>query len=198
MTRPSAEFAAVVEALSPGVRIERHVTLAEERVAVFSDEDDPSFRYWLRITWDNRLPPFVALMLNPSTADHLENDPTVERMQRRALAKRAGSLIVLNAFAWRETDRLKMLQVSDPVGPANDNYIALGLRMAKATGGTVMIGWGNEGGHRDRHLRVIELLQAEGVEATCLALCANGQPIHPLYQPLTAPLLPWPPEPVAA
>lgn len=175
-----------------GVRIQRHVTLAEERVAIFSDEALPLFRYWLRITWDDRLPPFVALMLNPSTADHLENDATVERMQRRALAMRAGSLIVLNAFAWRETDRLKMLRVAEPVGPANDHYITRGLRMAKAMGGTVMVGWGNEGGHRERHLRVNDLLETEGVEATCLAFCSNGQPIHPLYQPLTAPLLPWP------
>lgn len=175
-----------------GVRVQRHVTLAEERVAVFSDETVPLFRYWLRITWDDRLPPFVALMLNPSTATHLENDATVERMQRRALALQAGSLIVLNAFAWRETDRLKMLKVPDPVGPQNDAYIREGLRCAAVGGGIVMAGWGNEGGHLDRHIRIVELLAETGVTARCVNKCLSGMPGHPLYVAYDAPLVPWP------
>lgn len=113
-------------------------------------------------------------------------------MMRRALAMRSGSLIVLNAFAYRETDRLKMLKVADPVGPANDDFIVRGIRAANERGGTVMVAWGNEGGHRDRHLRVIELLQAEGVQAYCLARCQNGMPQHPLYIAAATPLTPWP------
>lgn len=174
------------------LRTETHRTLVEHRTAIFSTEDEPLHRYWLEIKWDDRLPPIVAVMLNPSKATHLINDNTVERMFRRSMMLGAGSLIVLNAFAWRETDRLKMLKVADPVGPFCDEHIVLGLRAAKARGGTVFVGWGNEGRHRDRHLRIIELLDQEGVQAFCLAKCANGMPQHPLYLGYDAPLIPWP------
>ncbi|MDP3610679.1 MAG: DUF1643 domain-containing protein [Rubrivivax sp.] len=175
------------------LRTETHSTLVEERTAIFSAEPGEAlYRYWLEILWDRALPPLVALMLNPSKATHLINDNTVERMFRRAIMLRAGGLIVLNAFAWRETDRLKMLKVAEPVGPANDRFIRKGLAAARDQGGTVIAGWGNEGGHRDRHLEVIELLRSEGIQAFCLAKCANGMPQHPLYLGYDAPLIPWP------
>jgi len=174
------------------LRTESHQSLFEERTAIFSGEPEPIYRYWLEHIWDRTRPPFVALMLNPSTATHLVGDPTVDRMMRRAIAMRSGSLIVLNAFAYRETDRLKMLKVADPIGPANDDFIVRGIRAAKQSGGVVMVGWGNEGGHRERHLRVVELLQAEGVQSYCLGRCANGQPSHPLYIAASTPLVPWP------
>lgn len=44
------------------------------------------------------------VMLNPSTADEAQNDPTVERCERRALRLGFGQLEVVNLFALRSTD----------------------------------------------------------------------------------------------
>lgn len=166
-------------------------TLIEGRVAIF--DEDKLYRFFLSIIWDQRLPMLVALMLNPSTADHLKNDPTVERICRRAAVMRLGGAIILNAFAWRETDRLKMLEVDDPVGELNDRFITDTLLQAKACGWKVLAGWGNEGAHRGRSARIARMLRESGVQAFCVHLCANGEPGHPLYVAYDDPLLPWPP-----
>ena len=63
------------------------------------------------------------IMLNPSTATESQNDPTVERCERRARSLGYGAFSVTNIFAWRETDPRKMEKVSDPVGPKNDSII---------------------------------------------------------------------------
>lgn len=164
--------------------------LTEKRVAVFSA--DMLYRYALAIVWAAGLPMLVAVMLNPSTADHMENDPTVQRICERARRMGLGGVLVLNAFAWRETDRLKMLKVADPVGPHNDLFLEVGIRLAKAAGGVLLVGWGNEGGHRRRSEEVAALIRECEGEAVCLRLCANGQPGHPLYIGYDAPLIPWP------
>lgn len=174
------------------VRIDRHRTIVEDRMAIFSPEEPALYRYFLSIIWDEKAKMLVALMLNPSTASHLVNDNTVDRMCTRARRLGFGGVIILNAFAWRETDRLKMLEVSDPIGDLNDHYITETLLQAKACGWTVMVGWGNEGGHRGRSARVARLLREAGVQAYCLRFCANGEPGHPLYIGYDVAFQPWP------
>ena len=62
-------------------------------------------------------------MLNPSTATEVQNDPTVERCERRARALGFGAFRVTNIFAFRATDPKVMRAEADPVGPANDAAI---------------------------------------------------------------------------
>ena len=53
--------------------------------AVFSDCQRYRYRLWR--TWDSSKKPLVMVMLNPSIADAEQNDPTVERCQRRAFMR---------------------------------------------------------------------------------------------------------------
>lgn len=76
------------------------------------------YRYRLWRYWDRSKPPLCFLMLNPSTADDLSNDPTVERCQRRALAMGFGGLEVVNIFAFRSTDPAALYSL--PVGRYGD------------------------------------------------------------------------------
>lgn len=152
------------------------------------------YRYRLVIVWDSALPMLVVVFLNPSTADEEINDPTVTRTIERARRMGCGGLVVLNAFAWRETDRLKMLKVADPVGPMNDFNIRDQLVQAKAQGWPVIVGWGNEGCHRDRHLEIHKIFDDVGLQAMCLRVNKlTGQPGHPLYIGYDQPLIPWRP-----
>lgn len=163
--------------------------LMERRIAAFSR--DRLYRYALSICWLIGAPVLVVIMLNPSTADHNENDPTIARICKRAKLLGFGGVLILNLFAWRETNRLVMLKVSDPIGQLNDAFIEAGLLLAKASG-RVMVGWGNEGGHRARSADVAAMLGRVGLQAYCVNYCANGQPGHPLYVSYDAPLMPWP------
>ena len=101
-------------------------------IAVYSDCE--RYRYALTRVWEPVGQKVLFVMLNPSTATEVQNDPTVERCERRARALGFGAFTVCNIFAWRETDPAKMRRASDPVGPENDDAISEGCRRADRIG----------------------------------------------------------------
>ena len=134
------------------------------------------YRYRLDITWGSgRKVNFC--MLNPSTADELANDPTVERCQRRARQMGYDGLVVTNLFAFRATKPEVLKTVPNPVGPANNRHL---LRVAKSAD-LVICGWGVHGAYQDRGAQVLAMLRAAGITPMALAVTLCGQPGHPLY-----------------
>lgn len=113
--------------------------------------------------------------LNPSTADENKLDPTLRRVRGFSAAWGFTSFVMTNLFAFRATDPADMKRAADPVGPANDTWLAtMAGRCEK-----IVAAWGNHGFHRDRDVEVMNLL---GVEClTCLGLSKTGSPKHPLY-----------------
>jgi len=101
-------------------------------------------------------------MLNPSTADEIKNDPTVERCERRARHHGFGAFTVCNIFAWRATDPRDMRAAADPVGAGNDEAILQNAAQADL----VVCAWGTHGAHTPLHH---------------LGLSKAGHPKHPLY-----------------
>jgi hypothetical protein len=116
-------------------------------------------------------------MLNPSTANHSENDATVERCQRRATTMGYGGLHVANLFAWRSTDPRVLATLPDPVGPDNDQAIVAASKAA----GIVICGWGKDGTVHGRDRQVLALLRHAGVQPYALQFNKDGSPKHPLY-----------------
>ena len=142
--------------------------------AIYSDCE--TYRYLLTRTWGSgRRALFI--MLNPSTATEVQNDPTVERCERRARALGFGGFRVANIFAFRATDPRVMRSAADPVGPGNDAAILQSLPWADQ----VICAWGNHGQHLDRGARIAAMLRASGVPLWHLGLTGSGQPRHPLY-----------------
>ena len=74
--------------------------------AIYSDCE--KYRYSLTRIWNEEAKKLHFVMLNPSTATEIQNDPTVERCERRARTLNFGSFRVTNIFAWRDTDPKKM------------------------------------------------------------------------------------------
>ncbi|MCA2014283.1 DUF1643 domain-containing protein [Cereibacter sphaeroides] len=136
-----------------------------------------AFRYTLTRTWDPAGRKVLFVMLNPSTATEVQNDPTVERCERRARALGYGSFRVCNIFAYRATDPKVMRAQSDPVGPANDAAILAGADWAD----TVVCAWGTHGAHKGRGAEVEALLRATGKPLYHLGISKEGHPKHPLY-----------------
>jgi hypothetical protein len=142
--------------------------------AVYSDCE--RYRYLLtRVRGPG--PKALFVMLNPSTATEVQNDPTVERCERRAWALGYGAFRVTNIFAFRATDPRVMRAEPDPVGPGNDAAILGSVAWADA----VICAWGNHGLHRDRGTRVEAMLRQAGARLSHLGLTGQGQPRHPLY-----------------
>ena len=152
-----------------------HVKGDAPSVAVYSDCE--RYRYSLTRTWDGAGAKAAFVMLNPSTATEVQNDPTVERCERRARALGFGAFRVVNIFAWRDTDPKKMRAAADPVGPDNDAAIAEAALWADR----VICAWGTHGAHLNRGPAVETLLRATDRELWHLGLSKAGHPKHPLY-----------------
>lgn len=147
--------------------------------AVFSPCE--RFRYVLDWITDPGKPHLTALMLNPSTADHEQTDPTVDGMLKRAHHWGYGGLRVINLFAFRATDPAEMMRESDPVGPWNDRAIMDALRAAVDDGSPVICGWCRHGSHRGRAATVLAMASRTDALLMCLARNYDGSPRHPLY-----------------
>jgi hypothetical protein len=137
---------------------------------------DSQFRYALTRIWSPG-PRVLFVLLNPSTATEVQNDPTVERCERRARALGFGSFAVANIFAYRATDPKVMRAAADPVGPWNDATI-LDL-VAKSD--QIICAWGSHGAHLSRGPAVEALLRPTGRPLLHLGLTQSGHPKHPLY-----------------
>lgn len=57
--------------------------------------------------------------LNPSTATHIDDDPTLRRVKGFAKDWGYGGVVMLNAFAVRSTDPKILFTHKDPIGPEN-------------------------------------------------------------------------------
>lgn len=135
------------------------------------------YRYSLTRVWDTDGGRVLFVMLNPSTATEVQNDPTVERCERRARALGFGAFRVCNIFAWRETDPFTMRKAADPVGPGNDAAITDGCDWADV----LICAWGTHGAHLDRGSAVEQLMRRSGKPLQHLGLSKAGHPKHPLY-----------------
>jgi len=137
-----------------------------------------AYRYTLTRIWGFTAPQRLVnfIMLNPSTADEISNDPTVERCERRVRQWGYEGLIVTNIFALRATDPTVMLCHPEPIGPDNDAAIV----RASLAAHMIICAWGNDGRHLNRAERVMKLLA--GRELHYLKINeATGYPAHPLY-----------------
>ena len=84
--------------------------------------DCGKYRYRLTRKWGYGRP-CGFIMLNPSTADALHDDPTIRRCVGFAKAWGCGALIVVNLFAVRATSPREMMRADDPVGPENKEHV---------------------------------------------------------------------------
>ena len=153
--------------------------------AVYSDCEP--YRYSLTRVWDETGSRALFIMLNPSTATEVQNDPTVERCERRARTLGYGAFRVLNIFAWRATDPRDMRAAGDPIGPGNDAAILESLPWS----GGVICAWGTHGAHLNRGPEVEVLLRGAGAELQHLGLSKDGHPKHPLYIGYSVQPMPW-------
>lgn len=144
------------------------------------------YRYTLHRTWrnmDSDNSPNVAgclmiIGLNPSTADHVEDDPTIRRCVRFARDWGFNALVMTNLFAFRATKPMDLMNAADPVGAENDAV----LQFCAAQASLVLAAWGNDGKFQARDKAVLSLLPQD-LPVYCLKKTDGGNPWHPLYVP---------------
>ena len=160
--------------------------------AVYSDCE--RYRYSLTRVWDPAGRRVNFVMLNPSKATEVQNDPTIERCERRARALGFGGFCATNIFAWRDTDPRNMRAAADPVGTENDTAIVDAAERADQ----VIAAWGTHGAHQQRGPAVEQMLRKRGITLHHLGLSKAGHPKHPLYIAYVQHPLPWDLDPLTA
>ena len=142
------------------------------------------YRYRLTRRWDESRPAVMFVMLNPSTADACQDDPTISRCIGFARDWGYGELLVGNLFALRSSDPGALLRSDDPVGPDNDDAL-LDLAQSAAL---VIAAWGDKGAFMRRNEVALRLLPARFY---ALKLTQRGHPAHPLYLPSSVAPFPY-------
>jgi hypothetical protein len=138
------------------------------------------YRYSLLRQWAQG-PRVLWVMLNPSTADGTNDDPTIRKVRGFSERWGFGSLEVVNLFAWRTTDPMDLARAGregkDIVGPENDDAILAALPRASL----VVAAWGaHEKGER---ARVVTALLTQHTDLMLVRRTRRGAPEHPLYLP---------------
>lgn len=148
---------------------------AYESRAVFSD--CRKYRYELWRVWNEELGIVAFIGLNPSTADEINDDPTVKRCCEYARLWKYGGICMLNLFSFRATNPEKMLAEADPIGSENDATIARVVSDAEM----ILICPGNLGQHGNRFTKVVNSLKQHRDKVCYLKLNKSMLPAHPLY-----------------
>ena len=147
------------------------------------------YRYWLRHEWAHGNGQTVCfVMLNPSTADATQDDPTIRRCMAFAQHWGYNACEVRNLFAYRATRPRLLEQVTNPSGdPAGMDAV-----LASLAADTVVLAWGARVPFA-RDTQILALLRAQSPTKPlyCLGLTQAGHPRHPLYVRRTTYLRPY-------
>lgn len=148
--------------------------------ATFSPDPAKTHRYVLTRTWGSGTRT-GWLMLNPSTADALDDDQTIGRCTSYSRSWGAGGLVVVNLFALRSTDPAALRTHPDPVGTDNDQAILSQLTEDQVC--IVVAAWGAHPFAAARARHVTDMLSARRIRLRCLGVTRDGHPRHPCRLP---------------
>lgn len=124
----------------------------------------------------NQNPPILFIMLNPSTADEYQDDPTIRRIIEFTKSWGYGSSIVMNLFAYRSSDPSELKKATNPIGRMNDYY----LNLVSNHVDKIIVAWGVNGNYLNRAEKVVDILPLKN-KVFCLEKTKEGYPKHPLY-----------------
>ncbi|HKR17677.1 DUF1643 domain-containing protein [Rhizorhapis sp.] len=134
----------------------------------------------------------AVIMVNPSTADAVEDDATIRKLIGFRNLYGWGNLIVGNLFAYRATDVRELASANDPIGPDNGYRLADIFLDAQQ----VIFAWGPSAKLPKRlrdHWRDVDSL-ARKMHLLPMSIGApakDGHPCHPLMLPYSRQLQRW-------
>lgn len=143
-------------------------------------------RRWLSVNSSHRYGERACfVMLNPSTANADEDDPTIRKCVGFAGRWGCSEIDVVNLFGVRSTDPSVLLRGGEIVGHDNDQHVADAV--AKAS--VVVAAWGAHAKPFAMRRKVIERMLPRNT--MCLGRTKDGSPRHPLMLAYATPLQPY-------
>ena len=138
------------------------------------------YRYTLERSTGIAGPQVAWLMLNPSTADADQDDPTIRKVVGFSRRAGYGRVVVVNLFAWRATDPKDCrAHLAEAEGHGNFHAIMQAVTDSEA----VVCAWGATPWAEEQAAQVVHWLDEhpdKEVRMLCLGRTKSGAPLHPL------------------
>ena len=138
--------------------------------------EDGVYRFRLSRRWSPERC-VLWVMLNPSTADADNDDPTIRRCIGFAKDWGYGAINVGNLYALRATDPAELAKHHDPYGVGN----CLHLREMAKESALIVAAWGAHKFVRPLHAMTVLASLRDCAPIKCLGKTKSGAPRHPLY-----------------
>lgn len=151
------------------------------------------YRYDLRRDLDPLLagPSLGWIMLNPSTADATQDDPTIRRVMAFSRSWGASRLRVANLYPLRATDPAALWAAPEALRLGNAEHADAAIADLCRSSAAVVLAWGSHGSRcRGRVQAVMALARRTQVPLLLLGHTREGHPRHPLYVKGLTPLVP--------
>lgn len=124
------------------------------------------------------------IMLNPSTADAAQDDPTVRKVLGFSRRWGYGQVRIVNLFGLRSTSPALLKTHPDPVGKRNDDFIAEAATLAHG----IVYAWGGNADPQNSLARaravavrgLVSMYAISNAPKWCLGFTKGNQPKHPL------------------
>lgn len=119
-------------------------------------------------------------MANPSTADHTQNDATIDQVEFFSRREGAAIATVVNFAAFRTKNPKEMRAAADPFGPDNFQHILRCVENATV----IVVAWGNIGEFKDAGRNLFYAIKSATMRRKpilCFGVTKKSQPRHPLY-----------------
>lgn len=161
----------------------RHRSVEALRKAISAPSSSALERDWTK-AGEQPTEPITFVMLNPSTANDVADDPTIRKCVGFVSRWGANRLLVVNLFAWRATDPRDLVRAraegADVIGPLNDEHIVRAAELSSR----VLLDWGACSGvdlqTRAAHVRQLIARSRRDATTLCLGRTKSGEPRHPL------------------
>ncbi len=136
------------------------------------------YRYSLHRIWDQTKPLVMFIGLNPSTANQVDNDPTIRRVMRFAADWGYGGVYMMNLFPLVSTDPSALNSFYDSSVHHYHKHVNDGsLIMIGKKCATVIFAWGSFKIAKERAEEMCKMFP----NAEALFVNKDGSPKHPLY-----------------
>ncbi|MBA7715433.1 hypothetical protein ES703_124479 [subsurface metagenome] len=142
-----------------------------------------AYRFILWRFW-NDSPRVLFIGLNPSTANELQNDPTIRRCLGFAEKWGYGGMFFCNLYSYISTDP-RLLSSEEALHAANIPAITMATSLSVLT----VAAWGDGVELVENGKSVAEHVEELVAPSFCFGMTQKGNPKHPLYLPSDAELV---------
>lgn len=129
------------------------------------------YRYQLTRIWDDSLPKAMCIGLNPSTANHEKDDPTINNLTAILRNNGYGGFYMMNLFALISSQPEDLRTTADPVGDNDLHLIQTSLLVSD-----IIFCYGSFPMAEYRVRKIRQMF----TDVKCFGKAKCGNPLHPM------------------